>query len=136
MTNVVMNAIQALSDPRLAGRRRAVWFKVSPEGSVGGSVGGVEGEGYWAISVRDSGLGFTHPDRALGIFWTTKPPGEGSGLGLTIVERILTEHGGEVEVGNHPEGGAEVVLRWPACAPLSAPPPHTHERAQSAEDTL
>lgn len=35
----------------------------------------------------------------------------GSGLGLTISERIISRHGGELAAGNHPEGGA-VLTGW------------------------
>ncbi len=38
----------------------------------------------------------------------------GSGLGLSIVRRIIEEHGGSIEAGNRPEGGASIRVRLPA----------------------
>jgi signal transduction histidine kinase len=38
---------------------------------------------------------------------------EGSGLGLAIVQSIMARHGGTAAASNRPDGGAQVVLRWP-----------------------
>ena len=40
----------------------------------------------------------------------------GAGLGLAIVDAIAAAHGGELEIENGAEGGAEVQLRLPAGA--------------------
>ncbi len=68
------------------------------------------------IAVRDRGPGFPKEllPRVLDPFVTGDPSrGGASGLGLSIVAEVMREHGGEVEVGNHPEGGALVSLRLP-----------------------
>ncbi|MFD0695465.1 sensor histidine kinase [Paenibacillus sp. GCM10027628] len=41
----------------------------------------------------------------------------GSGLGLTISQRIVRRHGGELSAGNHPEGGALLTGWIPVAAP-------------------
>ena len=59
----------------------------------------------------DNGPGFnqTMLDNAFGLFESTKPD-KGSGLGLSIVKKIIDEHGGEIEVANNPDGGAEITI--------------------------
>jgi signal transduction histidine kinase len=66
------------------------------------------------ISVADSGPGIPD-DRMTAIFepfFTTKV--SGSGLGLWIVQQIVSAHGGVVEAFNSPSGGAVFVVRLPA----------------------
>jgi C4-dicarboxylate-specific signal transduction histidine kinase len=55
----------------------------------------------WVVfSVRDSGPGITSENRAhiMEPFFTTKPVGKGSGLGLSILRTIASEHGGTLEL--------------------------------------
>jgi signal transduction histidine kinase len=75
------------------------------------------------LRVCDSGGGIP-PDAVGRIFepyFTTKP--EGTGLGMAIVYRIVTEHGGIVDAGNRPEGGARIRIRLP----VAVPPPAVNE---------
>lgn len=52
-----------------------------------------------------SGLALTDP------FVTTKEPGKGLGLGLSIAFNVMQDMGGHLEIEQHPQGGAEVRLR-------------------------
>lgn len=74
-------------------------------------------DGMVVVVVEDDGPGFADPDRIFEPFYTTKPVGEGTGLGLTLVHQFVQEAGGAVQAGNRPEGGARVVLRLRECPP-------------------
>jgi signal transduction histidine kinase len=82
-----------------------------------------EGEGRLTITARrignelylrfdDDGPGLENPERALEPFYSTKPVGKGTGLGLALVHRFMTLFGGGVQVGNRPDGGAHISLRF------------------------
>ena len=66
-----------------------------------------------SLRVTDEGSGFD--DRqlkdAFTPFFTTKETG--SGLGLVMVKRIVESHGGSIELGNRPGGGAVVTVVLP-----------------------
>jgi two-component system sensor histidine kinase HupT/HoxJ len=68
------------------------------------------------ISLHDNGPGIAPQvmSRIFEPFFTTKPVGKGTGLGLSISYGIVERHGGSLTAHNHPEGGAEFVLRLPA----------------------
>lgn len=68
------------------------------------------------IVFHDSGEGFPEEniDQLLDPFFTTKD--DGTGLGLPIVNNIITSHGGTLELGNSLEGGAEVRVTFPAAS--------------------
>jgi len=62
------------------------------------------------LIVSDTGPGFKDPTRAFDPFYTTRQPGEGAGLGLSICYGIVREHGGDISAFNlHPHGAAVVV---------------------------
>lgn len=56
------------------------------------------------ISITDSGKGIPAEikSKIFQPFFTTKPPGEGSGLGLDIVKKIIEKHSGRIEVESQP----------------------------------
>ena len=66
------------------------------------------------IVIRDHGPGIPpeHVSRVFEPFFSTKPAGEGVGLGLAICNEISQELGGALHARNHPEGGAcfEITL--------------------------
>jgi signal transduction histidine kinase len=67
------------------------------------------------FQVDDDGEGVAEDlrDRLFEPFFTTKPAGRGSGLGLAVAHAVAEEHGGAVEVGTSPLGGARFTLRVP-----------------------
>lgn len=72
------------------------------------------------ITVDDSGPGLDDVAvaRALDRGWTTKAePGTGRGLGLALVVQLARRHGGDVEVGRSPLGGARFTVTMRTAAP-------------------
>jgi PAS domain S-box-containing protein len=65
-------------------------------------------------TVEDDGSGFQAADlgRVFEPFFTRRE--RGIGLGMSIVQRIVEEHGGRVTAGNRPDGGAVITMRLPA----------------------
>ena len=81
----------------------------------------VHGEetGVQRIRVTDNGLGIPAnvAPKLFRPFFTTKA--KGTGLGLAVVQKIIVQHGGQVEVRNRTEGGAEFIITLPL--PRSVP---------------
>jgi signal transduction histidine kinase len=98
LTNLVQNAIEA-----------------APEGDGRVRVrGALEGEQV-VLSVSDNGPGIP-PEvqaRLFTPFFTTKGPGRGMGLGLTIARRVVQSLGGSLSLSSQPGAGAEFVVRLP-----------------------
>jgi two-component system NtrC family sensor kinase len=107
--NMVLNAEEALAARR--GRRRIeIRTRQVPSGVQ--------------LQLEDSGPGIPeeHLERVFDPFWTTKAPGEGTGLGLSLVYRIVTDHGGDVRVRSEPGSGAVFTVLLPA-TPVADPEP-------------
>jgi two-component system, NtrC family, sensor kinase len=65
------------------------------------------------IEVEDSGPGFSNLNRALEPFFTTKPAGEGTGLGLSVCYGIVKQRGGALRIENISPLGARVTVELP-----------------------
>ena len=72
--------------------------------------------GRGVISVEDQGPGLSPQVRArlFEPFFTTRPPGEGTGLGLAVSKHLLKQFGGDLTADNRPEGGAVFTISLPA----------------------
>lgn len=87
--------------------------------------------GRWAqLLVTDTGVGIPSADieRVFEPFYTTKPAGKGSGLGLPIVRQILDEHGGTVTMCSLPGVGTTVTVRLPV--PTDSAPEEQRDLAE------
>lgn len=106
LTNLTQNAIEAAPD--LGGVVR---------------IRGWRENAFVMLSVKDNGGGIKAEDQAriFTPFFTTKGPGRGMGLGLTIAWRVVQSLGGNLAVHSSPGEGAEFLVRLPA--PRSTPPP-------------
>lgn len=67
-------------------------------------------------TVADNGHGIApeHLSQIYDPFFTTKPVGMGTGLGLYVVYRIVTKHRGTIDVVSSPDEGACFTMRFPA----------------------
>ena len=75
-----------------------------------------EGEPRVLVAVEDDGPGIPSeilPD-VFEAFVTTRLDARGTGLGLTVAEGIVRQHGGSIAASNRPEGGARLEVRLPA----------------------
>jgi signal transduction histidine kinase len=75
-----------------------------------------EGNRQWAVvSVYDTGEGITKEDMSniLKPFFTTKRPGEGTGLGLNICQELARKYGGVLEIDSKHGAWTRVTLRIP-----------------------
>ncbi len=92
----------------------------------GGTIGvtWARAEGRLGISVSDDGPGMPSDvmARAGEPFFTTKPPGEGTGLGLAVTTNILHRYGGHVQIRSLAEGGTVVTLWFPGRMERIGPP--------------
>jgi PAS domain S-box-containing protein len=83
-----------------------------------------EAEREWIrISVTDNGCGIepAHLERIFEPYFTTKPSGKGTGMGLAVVHGIVENHEGWVEVHSKVGEGTTVHVYFPVISGLEAP---------------
>ena len=74
-----------------------------------------EGRGEVLIKVKDNGNGIPQKilDKIFQPFFTTKPTGQGTGLGLSLSYDIVKAHGGEIKVSTKENEGSEFIIQLP-----------------------
>jgi len=109
LLNVLLNAIEAMGD----GGSLTIETVLSQE---------TGGEPMVTVSVRDTGPGMSTEelDRLFEPFYTTKQ--KGTGLGLTIVSRLIEQNGGRISVESRPGHGSTFSLRLPVAGGSGAGP--------------
>ena len=67
------------------------------------------------ISVKDNGNGIpdTIKEKIMQPFFTTKPTGEGTGLGLSLSYDIVKAHGGELKIESKEGDGSTFIVQLP-----------------------
>ncbi|MEG1079609.1 MAG: ATP-binding protein [Pseudomonas sp.] len=102
--NLLANALDALTEK--ANPRKLMLSAEQRDGNV-------------YLYIRDNGPGFTSEAmaRAREPFFTTKTRTQGLGLGLAICDTLMRALGGELLLGNHPEGGALLTLQLRMATP-------------------
>ncbi len=122
--NVIKNAAQALRDGRgsRADASSRAWGTVHVTARTEG--------GTHVIDIDDDGPGIPPEVRTtlFDPYVTTKR--DGTGLGLTIVKKIIVDHGGSIEVRESPEGGARIRIHLP----LEGTPASTAAATRSETD--
>ena len=96
--NLILNAIDALVDE--SGK---VWITTRFLGTE------------FRVTVVDNGRGIS-PDKLQKVFepfYTTKIPGRGTGLGLSVSLRTIKQHGGTISVESHPGQGTKFSVTLP-----------------------
>ncbi|MBU1318020.1 MAG: hypothetical protein KKG33_12940 [candidate division Zixibacteria bacterium] len=70
---------------------------------------------HLSISIHDSGKGIPEKDLVsiFKPFFTTRKGTSGTGLGLAVCESIIRRHKGTITASNHPDGGADFIIRLP-----------------------
>ncbi len=102
MTNVLKNALEAIE----ARRKEA---DVDYRGRI--AVRAQGGREHFSVSICDNGIGLPKErERIVEPYMTTRE--KGTGLGLAIVNKIVEEHGGEMNFSSNSGGGACVCLKW------------------------
>jgi signal transduction histidine kinase len=96
--NLVLNAVQAMPD----GGTLTIRTRLR-DGSV-------------VAEVRDTGVGIPEAirDRIFDPFFSTRPVGEGTGLGLAVSDSIVASHQGRIEVESRPGAGSVFRVVLPA----------------------
>jgi PAS domain S-box-containing protein len=78
-----------------------------------------DGNDWVVVSFRDTGPGIPKEilDKVLEPFFTTKPVGRGTGLGLSLCFKIVEDHGGRLEIHSEVGIGTEVKIVLPQAPP-------------------
>ena len=76
---------------------------------------GTEGKDWVCVAISDTGKGIApeHRDRIFDPLFTTKPVGEGTGLGLSLSYSIVSKHGGHIEVDSQVGQGTSFTVWLP-----------------------
>ena len=111
MVNLAVNARDAMPDGgslTIAGANVAI-----DSGTAAGL--GLEPGDYVRLAVSDTGCGMdaATQSRALEPFFTTKAPGEGTGLGLSSIYGFMRQSGGGLAIESAPGQGATIALYLP-----------------------
>jgi len=103
LLNILNNAAQAMDKPR---RRITVTTRQAGDSAI-------------AIEVEDNGKGIAAEalPRIFDPFYTTKEVGKGTGLGLSIAYKIVTQHGGHIDVRSTEGAGTAVTVTLPVNPP-------------------
>ncbi len=110
--NLLRNAAQAMASHPRPGQEPSIFLRLKLKGKMA------------VIEIEDNGPGIGEKDirKVFEPFYTTKKPGEGTGLGLSVSFFIITRnHGGTIHVESEPGHGAKFVVQLPIFSQASPP---------------
>ncbi len=94
-----------------------------------------EDNGSAIITVEDTGYGMSEEvlTRIFEPFYTTKPLGQGTGLGMSLVHGIVKDLGGELAVRSQPQQGTYITITLPCIAGPKEPVPEESSRGSGVD---
>ena len=94
-----------------------------------------EDNGSAIIIVEDTGCGMSEEvlTRIFEPFYTTKPLGQGTGLGMSLVHGIVKDLGGELAVRSQPQQGTHITITLPCIAGPKEPVPEESSRGSGVD---
>jgi len=107
--NIINNAYDALHEtPHAETRQLRITTTDAPDGAT--------------VVFADNGPGMKDASQVFEHFYTTKPPGQGTGLGLGIAQAVVESHGGRIVAQNRDGGGAQFTISLPRGAQQAVQP--------------
>ena len=119
--NLTVNARDAMPD---GGRLTIATANVDVDEESAAAQAGCRPGQYVLLTVRDSGAGMDEETQShlFEPFYTTKPQGSGTGLGLATVYGIVQQSGGWISVSSQPDAGSAFRVYLPRIDAGAVPP--------------
>jgi len=111
-------------------------IRIGPEDIV--RFPGIQSGRFLKMMVSDTGQGIDPliVDRIFEPYYTTKEPGKGTGMGLSVVHGIVKSHGGSIAVQSRPEEGTRFELVFPRREPKTLEPDRKIESLPQGEGSI
>ncbi|MEY4583247.1 MAG: hypothetical protein RL701_7950 [Pseudomonadota bacterium] len=124
LMNLIGNAREALNARYAPGHENKLI-------SVTGKAWRREDKSFVRLTVEDHGVGIPAValDKIFDPFWTSKTDGQAAGLGLSVSQGIVVEHGGAINVESEPGHFTRVHVDLPAASTYASDPPHARGSA-------
>lgn len=135
LLNLVVNARDAMPN---GGQITVETSNAYLDESYVAQVGDIKAGQYVMLSVSDTGTGIP-PDKIHKVFepfFTSKPPGQGTGLGLAMIHGFVKQSGGHIRIYSEVNEGTTVKIYLPRMPAADTPPVERSERKQPVARAL